>query len=81
MTTFGLLLILTGWLLQLYSVWQGQRDLKPGLLILYGLGVTGLVIDGFLAGFFFASWLNLTVVFFVALILLLLSVSRFRIKG
>jgi len=65
LATLGLILILIGWLIQLYFVWKGDRSIQPLLLLCYGAGVAILIIDGLAAGMTVGALLNLAVVVIV----------------
>lgn len=55
----GLILIVVGWLVQLYRVFAGAKQISRGFLVLYIIGVLLLVIDAFREGLGASAWLNL----------------------
>jgi len=71
MVITGLILIVVGWLVQLYRVFAGTKQISRGFLVLYVVGVLLLVIDGFRASIGASAWLNL-----IALILAFLVLYR-----
>jgi hypothetical protein len=69
LSTIGLVLIVAGWLVQLYFVMKGFRTIQPLLLLFYGIGVVILIIDGISAGITTGALLNTAVVAIVAVVL------------
>jgi hypothetical protein len=59
----GLILIALGWAIQLVSQ---SKNIQPALLICYTLGVGLLAIQGFMAGAYTATGLNLVVAILAA---------------
>ncbi len=56
----GLLLIIVGWIIQLYKVLaKKDRNINPYFLIFYSIGVLFLVIGNYLAGDMTSTLLNL----------------------
>ena len=45
----GLILIVIAWLIQLYFVLRGNKKIQPLFIIVYIIGVSLLVYDGFVA--------------------------------
>ncbi len=54
----GLFLIAAGWIIQLYSIIKGNKDINVNFLILYLIGAILLFINDLLAGSLITGLLN-----------------------
>lgn len=45
MASIGLILIALAWLVQLYFLFKGNREIQPAFIVLYMIGVLGLVVN------------------------------------
>ena len=57
----GLLVILVAWLLQLYFIWQGSKELSTNFIILYAVGALLISWGDFSIGQSASGLLNLLV--------------------
>jgi hypothetical protein len=70
LSNFGLFVILTAWLWQLWAVLKGKQSIQLGFLLLYAIGVIMLVWNSLVVGYLgTADWLNLADVLIVAVMM------------
>jgi len=68
MADLGLLFLLAGWLMQLWKVYRGNREISLRFMALYSVGVLILAAANFQMMMPFSGWLNLMLLIPIALI-------------
>jgi hypothetical protein len=58
MASIGLILIITAWILQLFTVSATDKNMKPLFVALYCIGVLVLVVDGIMGKLYTLALLN-----------------------
>jgi ABC-type Co2+ transport system permease subunit len=54
----GLIVIIVAWLVQIYAVWKGAKEIQAGFLIIYAIGTLLLVINSLMTGSGMTAFLN-----------------------
>ena len=70
MTTLGLALIGSAWLIQLLHAWAGHRNIHVYFILAYALGVALLIVEQFPAGLNSDLWFNVAAFVFALLVFL-----------
>ena len=68
MADLGLLFLLAGWLMQLWKVYRGNREISLRFMALYTVGVLLLAAANFQEMMPLAGWLNLAILVPITLI-------------
>ncbi|MCK4319888.1 hypothetical protein KAW38_04960 [Candidatus Micrarchaeota archaeon] len=65
----GLVLIIIGWVIQLLSIKEKDREIKLPFIMIYSAGVLLLVVDNYLSGLMELALLNFVCMLTAALVL------------
>ena len=68
--SFGLILLIIAWLLQLVQVAKGKKEISRNFMAVYGFGIVAIVIDGLMQNLILAPILNLLVLIVILAIMI-----------